>query len=128
MNKIRLKINKALYQTFDLSVVMWLARIPGIRYFLFFSADDIFESEIYFGVIKNLQGFESELERTRTMIEYGRFLRNRYLLWHPSNPYTMKRFNNSPDSPFHPDNYSQPIVERVFIVANGHEQQIHSDN
>jgi hypothetical protein len=50
-------------------------------------------------------------------MEFGRWIRNSYGLWNEDNPYTMVKwteYGQTPDSMFHPDNFSHEIIERLI--------------
>jgi hypothetical protein len=48
--------------------------------------------------------------------ELGRWIRNSYGLWNEDNPHTMSPWvdnGSTPDSVFHPDNFSGAIIDRL---------------
>lgn len=103
-------------------VMMFLGYVPVVSNLVFKSPLEIIECETKRGMLEYIKGMKSS-QRNSLHFGYGMNIRNDYLLWHPNNPYTIKRLKTVPterqyDSPFHPDNLSWSIISRL-IVASG---------
>lgn len=64
----------------------------------------------------------SASERRMLHFNFGRDIRNEFLLWHPKNPHTMSKLaelteERQADSPYHPDNYSWAVISRLITEA-----------
>lgn len=99
-----------------------LANIPWLNRFAFSDADAIYNAQIKNGMLDAIRMADAK-ERAVLHFSYGRWLRNRYLLWHPKNPYTSVPLANEPQeaqasSPYHPDNYSWSIISRLIVAAD----------
>lgn len=99
-----------------------LSYVPILNRFLFKDADAIYKAEIGNGILDTIRG-ATQRERAMMHFSYGRYIRNRYLLWHPKNPYTCKPLEREaedakPASPYHPDNYSWGVISRLLVQAD----------
>ena len=99
-----------------------LANIPVINRLVFSDADSIYKAQIRNGMLDAIRMADAK-ERAVLHFSYGRWMRNRYLLWHPKNPYTSIPLFNEPEeaqasSAYHPDNYSWSIISRLIVAAD----------
>lgn len=99
----------------------YLADIPFLSNYIFMDSDAIFRKLRNDGAVKYIRGLRPS-ERRRLHFGFGMEIRNAFLLWHPKNPYTMKRLEGLSDerqsgSPHHPDNYSWAIISRLIVAA-----------
>lgn len=74
------------------------------------------------GMVDIINGLSAS-ERRLLHFNFGREIRNTFLLWHPNNPFTMRKLNalseeHKAGSPFHPDNYSWSIISRLIVDAS----------
>lgn len=111
------------FVNFRKTVVLALGFVPLVSKFVFLSPEEIIEKETKLGMVNYIKQMK-RTERNNLHFGYGMYLRNRYRMWHPKNPYTIQKLNAVPEShrvnsPFHPDNLSWSIISRL-IVASGY--------
>jgi hypothetical protein len=99
----------------------FLAKIPLISQSVFYNEDEIFHILRDRGFVQTIRKLDA-FSRARLHFTLGMSIRNEFLLWHPSNPHTMKRLAEveeslQPSSVFHPDNYSWLVVRRLLVAA-----------
>lgn len=100
--------------------IRWnIGYVPFISKFYFKNQEKIFKRELKSGVLEEIKSMNS-IDKVVFPVSYSRHIRNKYLLWHPNNPYTMKPLSKLPSerwtsSPYHPDVYSWAIVNRLIL-------------
>lgn len=120
-----------LYSTLKNDILYKLGFVPIISNYIFLDADDIFHKLRDAGFPQKIRNMRPS-ERRVLHFSFGMMIRNSFLLWHPKNPYTMKKLaelseERQADSQFHPDNLSWSVISRLIVAAGITESQTSSD-
>lgn len=117
------------FRNFKDRAIYYAGKFPLFAQYVFKSADEIYITLINEGVLEDIRNLNPS-ERGMLHFTFGRYIRNRFLLWHPNNPHTMVKLgaeseDAQPASKNHPDNFSWEIIRRLLVRLEHGESKTH---